>query len=189
MTMPERSFGRTIKSRRTTLGLSQAKLGELVGRSPTTIRSWERGTTMPGDPSVITALAAVLGVNERTLFERAGIDRPEVETSPTVEEALASLTTTDPSPRLEPKSAAIPAPVAHQTTTSREVLMTSPATTQPIVRASYIEDPEQKSLYQVRTVATLIVLAVLAITFVWSLSAGLESLGAWWDDFFGNLRL
>ena len=31
--MPERSFGRTIRYRRTKLGISQAKLGDLVGRS------------------------------------------------------------------------------------------------------------------------------------------------------------
>jgi transcriptional regulator with XRE-family HTH domain len=33
MIMPERSFGRTVRYRRTKLGLSQAKLAELVGRS------------------------------------------------------------------------------------------------------------------------------------------------------------
>lgn len=89
--MPERSFGRTIRFRRTKLGLSQAKLGELVGRSPSSIRSWERDDSTPNDPDVLMALAAVLGVEQRTLFEKAGVDRPEIETSPTVEQELATL--------------------------------------------------------------------------------------------------
>ena len=184
--MPERSFGRTIKSRRTTLGLSQAKLGELVGRTPTTIRSWERDTSVPNDPSVISALSAVLGIDERTLFERAGVNRPEEESSPTVEEALASLTA--PSSASSPRRPLAAVPASFPTTASREVTMTKPAAT-PVVRASYMEDPDQRRLYQVRTIATLTVLLALAITFMWALSAGLDSLGTWWDDFFGNLRL
>ena len=89
--MPERSFGRTIRFRRTKLGLSQAKLGELVGRSPSTIRSWERDDSTPNDSDVLMALAAVLAVEPRTLFEKAGVGRPETETSPTVEQELATL--------------------------------------------------------------------------------------------------
>ena len=89
--MPERSFGRTVRYRRTKLGLSQAKLAELVGRSTPTIRSWERDKSRPNDPQVLSALAAILGVDERQLFDKAEVDQPEVETSPTVEEALATL--------------------------------------------------------------------------------------------------
>ena len=96
MNMPERSFGRTVRYRRTKLGLSQAKLGELVGRSTTTIRSWERDKSRPNDSQVLTALAAILGVDERQLFEKAEVERPAtVETSPTVEEALATLSVRD----------------------------------------------------------------------------------------------
>lgn len=89
--MPERTFGRTVRYRRTKLGLSQAKLGELVGRSATTVRSWERDQTQPNDAAVLTALSAVLGVDERTMFEKAGQTIPEVETSPTMEQELATL--------------------------------------------------------------------------------------------------
>jgi transcriptional regulator with XRE-family HTH domain len=89
--MPERSFGRTVRYRRTKLGLSQAKLGELVGRSTSTIRSWERDTTQPNDPKILAVLAAILAVDERQLFEKAGVDLPVVEASPTVEQALATL--------------------------------------------------------------------------------------------------
>ena len=82
----------------------------------------------------------------------------------------------------------MPAPVTHQTTASREVLMANPAAP-PVVRASYMEDPDQRRLYQTRTIATVAVLVVLVLTFVWGLSSSLDSLGAWWDDFFGNLRV
>jgi transcriptional regulator with XRE-family HTH domain len=93
--MPERSFGRSVRYRRTKLGLSQAKLGELVGRSASTIRSWERDRSTPSDTAVIAALAAVLDLDERSLLEKAGVEAAPSETHPTVEEALASLAPTD----------------------------------------------------------------------------------------------
>jgi transcriptional regulator with XRE-family HTH domain len=92
MIMPERSFGRTVRYRRTKLGLSQAKLAELVGRSTPTIRSWERDKSRPNDPQVIATLSAILGIDERQLFDKAEVEfSANVETSPTVEEALATL--------------------------------------------------------------------------------------------------
>ncbi|MDH3189083.1 MAG: helix-turn-helix domain-containing protein [Acidimicrobiia bacterium] len=88
---PEMSFGRSVRYRRTRLGLSQTRLGELVGRSAAAVRSWERETSIPSDPSVLQALAAVLGIETDVLFSKAGIEAPEVETSPTVEQALETL--------------------------------------------------------------------------------------------------
>lgn len=90
--MPEMSFGRSIRYRRTKLGLSQTRLGELVGRSSATIRSWERDASTPTDPSVLQALSAVLGIDKDVLFEKAGVGVPAMEASPTVEEVLGSLT-------------------------------------------------------------------------------------------------
>jgi transcriptional regulator with XRE-family HTH domain len=89
--MPERSFGQTIRYRRTKLGLSQTKLGELVGRSASTIRAWERDKTAPNDTSVVVTLSAVLGITERVLFDKLGMTPPESETNATVEEVLAEL--------------------------------------------------------------------------------------------------
>lgn len=89
--MPERSFGRTVRYRRTKIGLSQAQLGELVGRSASSIRSWERDVSTPTDPSVINALSAILDIDGRSLFDKAGVPMPAQESHPTVEEALASL--------------------------------------------------------------------------------------------------
>jgi len=89
--MPERSFGQTIRYRRTKLGLSQTKLGELVGRSASTIRAWERDKTAPNDIRVVVTLSAVLGIPERVLFDKLGMTPPEVEANATVEEVLAEL--------------------------------------------------------------------------------------------------
>jgi transcriptional regulator with XRE-family HTH domain len=86
------SFGRSIRYRRTRLGLSQARLGQLVGRSGAAVRSWERDASIPTDVSVLQALSAVLGIETEVLFEKAGVEVPAVETSPTVEEVLGSLT-------------------------------------------------------------------------------------------------
>lgn len=90
--MPERSFGRTVRYRRTKLGLSQAKLGDLVGRSAATVRSWEAEKSTPNDAKVVSTLSAILGIDEKTMFGKAGVKPPVVEeTSPTIEQALASL--------------------------------------------------------------------------------------------------
>ena len=80
-----------MRYRRTKIGLSQAQLGELVGRSASSIRSWERDVATPTDPSVLTALSAILDIDGRALFDKAGVDTPAEETHPTVEESLASL--------------------------------------------------------------------------------------------------
>jgi len=121
--MPERSFGRTIRYRRTKLGLSQAKLGELVGRSASTIRAWERDSSLPNDGAVITALSAVLAVDRRALFEKAGLEIPMEENSPTLEEAFASLGT---EPRATPvflDSAATPEPFPEADESEIEVIL------------------------------------------------------------------
>ena len=126
--MPERTFGRTVRYRRTKLGLSQAKLGELVGRSASTVRSWERDKTHPTDTGVITALAAILGADERQLFERAGQAMPDQEESPTIEQSLATL---KPEPKsdlpevaVEPPSVVEAEPDVKESPTIEEALAT-----------------------------------------------------------------
>lgn len=63
----------------------------------------------PNDPKVVAALAAVLDLDEEQLFDKVDVERPEVETSPTVQDALATLSMTEveaaapePEPELEP---------------------------------------------------------------------------------------
>lgn len=231
MNMPERSFGRMVRYRRTKLGLSQAKLGELVGRSTATIRSWERDKSRPNDEKVLSALAAILGMSERQLFDKAEIDPPAVETSPTVEQALATLSTVEettvvpketevrgtpgrPSggepisvpqtpPPIPVMVGAVPRDIGAIAEDEGELFSESdiPAYVAPpepyvqtpltptLADVSYVEDPAQRQMYRVRTLATLVGFVALVAAFVWALGEGVGALGVWWDEFFGNLRL
>ena len=211
--MPERSFGRTVRYRRTKLGLSQSKLGELVGRSTATIRSWEKDDSRPTDPDVLATLAAILGVSERQLFEKAEVDRPhDIEDSPTVEQALATLRPPDSPapPKQEPRVSVVAADTtsvsaeggnAGRRRGSWEQSADGPAfaappdphvltqTTPSLADASYVEDPSQRQMYRVRTLATLVALVALVVALIWAVQEGFGALGEWWDAFFGNLRL
>ena len=206
MDMPERSFGRTVRFRRTKLGLSQAKLAELVGRSTATIRSWERDKTRPTDSKVLAALAAILGIDERQLFEKAEIDAPIYdETSPTVEEALATLA--PPEPR-RPAPAHLADDTTDEPATDAELpvrqlvgVAAAPGFVAPpdpyrptpltpnVSEISYMEDRSQRQMYRVRTLATLVAFVALVVAFIWALGEGLGALGDWWSAFVGNLRL
>ena len=70
---PDTSFGGLVKERRVALGMSQAGLADLVGRSASAVRSWERGSSTPTDESVVRSLAAVLGIDEATLRATVGL--------------------------------------------------------------------------------------------------------------------
>lgn len=73
-----------------------SRVAELIGRSPGTVRAWERGTAVPDDPSLVSTLAAVLGLDEAATFELAGLTPPVSGRGVTVEQALRSLH--DPAP-------------------------------------------------------------------------------------------
>jgi transcriptional regulator with XRE-family HTH domain len=212
--MPERSFGRTVRYRRTKLGLSQSKLGELVGRSTATVRSWEKDDSRPTDPDVLATLAAILGLSERQLFDKAEVELPDhMDDSPTVEQALATLrppgTASDQTP-VEPRvtfvaadttSVAEPDPDSDASRQVGKSPMPAPAyvappdpyvltpTTPSLTDASYMEDQSQRQMYRVRTLATLVVLVALVVALIWAVQEGFGALGTWWDEFFGNLRL
>ena len=66
-------FGALVRDRRVELGMSQAGLADLVGRSASAIRSWERGSSTPTDDKVIRSLAAVLGLDEPELRTTVGM--------------------------------------------------------------------------------------------------------------------
>ena len=255
--MPERSFGRTVRYRRTKIGLSQAQLGELVGRSASSIRSWERDLSTPTDPSVITALSAILDIDVRALFDKAGVPVPPEQKHSSVEEALASLAPlpleepieedVEPDPvvvpydspepldkELEPVLDAdleleaevrehlgddepgpeadadrepdpefesfSPRPetvgVAEMSKTSEPPAFSSPpepfvitAPTPPVVEPSYMEDTNQRQIYRVRNLATVVLVIALFIILLWSLSNTLDAVGDWWDEFFRTLRI
>jgi hypothetical protein len=66
-------------------------------------------------------------------------------------------------------------------------LITPP--TPPVVEPSYMEDTEQRQMYRVRNLATVVLFIGLVIVLLWSMSNTLDALGTWWDDFTGTLRL
>ena len=214
--MPERSFGRTIRYRRTKLGLSQTKLGELVGRSAATIRQWERDKSRPNDPEVVVAVAAVLGIEERILFDKLGLARPEIETSPTVEEVLAELAPEADEPEADEPEVDEPEDIQGESVSSDDEPQPSepgepslvgvasvspgpafaptdpsPVLTLPPARAadvSYLEDPHQRQVYRIRYLATAVAFVALIATLLWALNQGVEAFSAWWDAFVGSLR-
>jgi hypothetical protein len=66
-------------------------------------------------------------------------------------------------------------------------LITAP--TAPVVEPSYIEDTDQRQMYRVRTLATVVLVVALAIILLWALSNTIDAIGAWWEDFFSTLRI
>ncbi|MDF1595773.1 MAG: helix-turn-helix domain-containing protein [Acidimicrobiia bacterium] len=66
------SLGDLIQRQRAALGLTQARLAELVGRSPSAVRSWERDRGVPGDQAAMAALTAVLGLTNEEVQNAIG---------------------------------------------------------------------------------------------------------------------
>ncbi len=89
--MASTDFAKLLRQARDRAGMSQARLGELVGRSAATVRAWERGSSVPNDPTVVTAVAAALGLDEAELFRASGLEPPADAPSPTIEQALQTI--------------------------------------------------------------------------------------------------
>lgn len=90
--MSDLDFGTLLRQRRERLGLTPSRVAELIGRAPGTVRAWEKGTSVPTDAAVVSTLAAVLGIDEITLFGAAGLELPVSERSPSVRQALSTIT-------------------------------------------------------------------------------------------------
>ncbi len=93
-------FGTLISEHRERLGLTSSRVAELVGRSPGTLRSWERGRSQPDDPVVVSSLAAVLGIDESELFIAAGMEPPRASAPFSLEQTLSAI-----APSAQPPSA------------------------------------------------------------------------------------
>lgn len=89
------SFGDSIRRGRETAGLSQSRVAQLIGRSPSTVRAWEQGRTQPSDSDSVAALAAVLGLDETNLLRKAGFEPATLGARASLESELASLRTVD----------------------------------------------------------------------------------------------
>lgn len=190
------AFGSEIQTRRTAIGMSQARLAELVGRSTSTVRSWERGRTRPSS-DVLDVLTAVLGLSsydDETVIEMpavvAGVapesfkepDALDDEKSPVQEEdAAPSEERTEEGDDVTSliDTAAVSQPVA------TEVLVDAPSainlasgpgstTVGPEATVSFVDQPKWTVRYLVRIVATVGVLLGLAVVGRWAASGALE---------------
>jgi transcriptional regulator with XRE-family HTH domain len=189
------AFGTEIKTRRTAIGMSQARLAELVGRSTSTVRSWERGRTEPS-PDALDALTAVLGLDsydDETVIEIpvvvAGVAPESFKESDVLDDEKSSVAEEAvPAPRKETNGGVAMAsvmatedsfPVAAQAPVDDTVIQTLASTPAPVVEApeatvSFIDEPTWTVRYVVRTVATVGVLLGLAIVGRWAASGALE---------------
>ena len=186
-------LGKLIQLRRSELGMSQARLAELVGRSPSTIRSWEKGRTSPA-PDVMGTLSDVLGLEAENLTppSDAGIAKhdpsdedilnpiemislPPQEMSAigspsVIDLAAASKTRPIPAPKpelIEPElMKPEPVPVA-----TAEPMWEAPT---PQATVSFVDKPKWSFRFFGRIGATVVLLGVLAIVGKWAASGFLE---------------
>jgi|FLYL01.1.fsa_nt_gi transcriptional regulator with XRE-family HTH domain len=167
--------------------MSISRLAELVGRSPSAIRAWEKDRSVPTDPKVVSSVAAVLGIPEDRALEAAGLATGETG-SETVEAPVA-----DP----DPPAAERGVRVSHRRASWVEAATRAVATLmrrvtsretpgRSAVGPSYMEDPEQRTAYRLRGVYTAVGLVALAVVGIWAAGNLLTALGDVWDAFFGG---
>ena len=89
-------FGGLIRDAREKLGMSPNRVAELIGRASGTVKAWERGRTVPSDPFVVSSLAAVLAIDEDTLFRAANLNLPDRHQPLTIEQELATIAPSRP---------------------------------------------------------------------------------------------
>ncbi|MGQ0848075.1 MAG: helix-turn-helix transcriptional regulator [Actinomycetota bacterium] len=159
------SFGDWIRRGREEAGLSQARVAQLIGRSPATIRSWEQGRSKPSDAGAVAALAAVLGVEESTMLGKAGFEARPARIRTTVSQELSSLAAETSDLKRTTVVTTTPEPPRHRVTTINPppVPHLSPAA------RSYLEDPDQQGFYRRRMIATATILILLVAMFWWAL--------------------
>lgn len=211
-----------MRQHRERLGLSPGRVAELIGRSASTVRAWEKGRQTPTDPVAISLLAAVLDVDERRLLDAAGVEAPTREQTMTIEQALSTIAPeAAPHPEEgEPSDGDVPGevdrtpaeevdavPVVEEPTrapTSRAGARAQarsagrrpePALHQPDPAvqtpsrssgydptASYMDDPEQRMVYRLRALYTLIGLAVVFVVLAWAAANAFDAFGEVWDQ-------
>jgi transcriptional regulator with XRE-family HTH domain len=134
------SFGDFVRRAREQAGLTQSRLAQLIGKSPTTIRSWEHGRTNPADRGAVSAMAAVLGLDETELLGQAGFQEPETPTALSGRQELSSLASerdvmfvpvvTEPS---GPVMTDLPEPESEESALAHDAITAAPpAETEPI---------------------------------------------------------
>ncbi len=166
--MPE-TFSEFLRSRREALGITIARFAELVGRSPSTVRGWERGRSRPGDPATVAAISAVLDLDEDTLMALIAGEDIEVPAQPVAVIA--------PSFELPVMAPPMP-PVAEATSGFFVPMAVSPLEEERVRRIPFLPSPPRKVVveradrglrYQARTAATIVGVILLALVLRWAL--------------------
>jgi transcriptional regulator with XRE-family HTH domain len=208
------SFGEVIRQGREKAGLSQARLAEFIGKSPSALRAWEQGRSRPAEVASVRALAAVLGLNEVELIERAGFEpSPEADPRPTLEQELISLASDrtvmlpvsdpygwsrpspfDPDPesvveQLEPPQPPLPAAVNNGASPARKVTTVAPPVPFFVQSPSYVENTEEKEFYRRRWALTAGITVFLVVVFLWALDNTFGAIGDFISDFVESFNI
>lgn len=189
------AFGSEIQTRRAAIGMSQARLAELVGRSTSTVRSWERGRTEPSSDA-LDALIAVLGMSsydDETVMTMpavvAGVAPESFKESDTLADKKPSVQEGDIPPLSEQPdggvelvsviatgdSSSVAAEVPVDVTLVQGLAsIPAPVLPGPEATVSFVDEPTWTVRYIVRIVATVGILLGLAIVGRWAASGALE---------------
>ena len=198
----EQTFGEFVAARRAELGIPLSTFADLIGRSTSTVRAWERGRARPGDPSTLAAVAAVLDVEEAHLAALAGGERlappppPEPseiapppsddgaaeepgepdEEAQTEEEPLPWITTDAPAP---PNVPDVPTEVGAPLADDRIPWL-------PLPPAHKVIDRTDEGLrYPIRIAATIVAIVLLLVLLQWALGEFSTALGELRTSMFG----
>jgi hypothetical protein len=119
-------------------------------------------------------VAAVLGVDEGELLEKAGYQAPEDAPTQTLSDAFATLA---------PDTPTTPSKIRSLPPVSAIVAVKAPEHVSP----SYVEIPFEARNYRRRALITALGLGILIIVLVWSIREAGDAIGLLWEDVFGQL--
>lgn len=159
--------------------MSVARFAELVGRSPSTIRGWERGRSRPGDPGTVGAVAAVLGVDEDVVTALIAGEEMVVPVTDRVEQE---------------RPATVAAPASPEQGAFWTVAVGSPLEQERVRRVPFLPRPPRRSVvqradrgvrYHLRMIATILAVILLLVILQWALGEFRQALGDLKDAVFG----
>jgi transcriptional regulator with XRE-family HTH domain len=180
------TFGRDLRARRRSLGLTQAGVAEAVGTRPVIVGRWERGEAIPTLDEVMR-LADVLDPDPAMAAEWSTVALPAApvrEAPPTGEIDLGPRRPSRPAwlARLATVAAALRRRPALSRPDGGRAAFPSPGRRHS--GESYLDDPVERRRYALRWALTLLVLGALAIGLVWAL----VELRQGWDAFLDLFR-
>lgn len=201
-------FGEVVREGRQQAGLSQARLAEFIGKSPSALRAWEHGRSRPNDAGSVRALAAVLGLDEGDLLDAAGFERPVAsEPRPTMEQDLISLAPdrTVMIPVADPQVWSRPSPFEEEPApelveplpsvsngsapSARKVTTVAPPVPVLVQSPSYVEDADEKEFYRFRWILTAGTIIFLIVVFIWALDNTFGAIGDFISEFFESFNI